>query len=125
MTAPSLAEPDALGVRSLTRVFRALGDETRLRMVALLAHGELCVCHVERALELSQPTVSRQLGVLRMAGLVEARREGSWMYYALAPQDQAAVRAVMAQLIELFGAARAIRADHAKLRRACGPDACR
>lgn len=120
----SLADDEA-GVKSLTRLFRALGDETRVRMVALLSHGELCVCHIERALELSQPNVSRQLGILRMAGVVDARRDGTWMYYALAPQPHASVKAVVEQLVQLFGAERAIRADHAKLKRSCGPDACR
>ena len=51
----------ALDVRSFSRLFKALGDETRLRIVALLSHGELCVCHVEEALRLSQPKVSRHL----------------------------------------------------------------
>ena len=110
-----------LGVRPLTRLFRALGDETRLRIVALLAHGELCVCHLETALELPQPTVSRQLGILRAAGIVDARRDGSWMYYALAPQDHASVEAMLGTLAKTFGAERAIRADHAKLRKSCGP----
>lgn len=112
-------------VRDLTRLFRALGDETRLRIVALLAHGELCVCHIEKALELSQPNVSRQLGILRAAGVVDARRDGSWMYYSLAPQAHDSVKSVLEQLVTLFGAERAIRADHAKLRRSCGPGACR
>jgi len=120
-----IASVEHAGVRSLTKLFRALGDETRLRMVALLAHGELCVCHVERALALSQPNVSRQLGILRMAGVVDARREGSWMYYALAPQEHDAVKAMLDQLVVLFGAEKAIRADHAKLKKICGPDACR
>jgi len=114
-----------LGVRPLTRLFRALGDETRLRMVAMLAHGELCVCHLEKALDLPQPSVSRQLGILRMAGVVEARREGTWVYYKLAEQAHAAVQRVLATLAEAFGAERAIRADHAKLRKACGPGACK
>lgn len=113
-----------LGMRSLTRLFRALGDETRLRIVALLAHGELCVCHLERALELSQPAVSRQLGVLRMAGVVTARRDGTWVYYSLAPQDHASVESMLTTLAQSFGAERAIRADLVKLRRSCGP-ACK
>lgn len=116
---------DELGVRPLTKLFRALGDETRLRMVAMLSHGELCVCHLEKALELPQPNVSRQLGILRMAGVVDARREGTWVYYKLAEQEHAAVQTVLATLIEAFGAERAIRADHSKLRKACGPDACK
>ena len=112
-------------VKSLTRLFRALGDETRLRIVALLSHGELCVCHLEQALDLSQPNVSRQLGILRMAGVVDARRAGTWVYYSLAPQEHDAVATVLATLTRSFGAERAIRADHAKLRRSCGPAACK
>ncbi len=123
---PSILEDaNELGVRPLTRLFRALGDETRLRIVALLSHGELCVCHLENALELSQPNVSRQLGILRAAGIVDARRDGSWMYYSLARQDHDAVQAMLERLVGLFGAERAIRADHAKLKKACGPGACK
>jgi ArsR family transcriptional regulator len=55
--------------------FRALGDETRIRIVALLAHGELCVCHLDKALDLGQPNASRQLSILKHAGIVESRRE--------------------------------------------------
>jgi ArsR family transcriptional regulator len=113
------------GVRSLTKLFRALGDETRLRIVALLSHGELCVCHIEKALELNQPNVSRQLGILRMAGVVDARRRGTWVYYSLAPQEHEAVQTMLATLTKTFGAERAIRADHVKLRKSCGPDACK
>ena len=121
----SLADPKEYGVRSLTKLFRALGDETRLRIVALLSHGELCVCHIEKALDLSQPNVSRQLGILRAAGIVDTRREGSWMYYSIAPQEHEAVKTMLDQLVEVFGAERAIKADHAKLRRCCGPEACK
>lgn len=73
-------------VRPLSVLFKALGDETRLRIVALLAHGELCVCHLQAGLKTSQPNVSRHLAVLRAAGVVAARRDGSWMYYRLAEQ---------------------------------------
>lgn len=121
----SIADVNEFGVRSLTKLFRALGDETRLRIVALLSHGELCVCHIEKALELSQPNVSRQLGILRSSGIVDARRDGSWMYYSLAPQEHDSVKAMLDKLVALFGAERAIRADHAKLRKSCGPGACK
>ncbi len=121
----TIADVNEYGVRSLTKLFRALGDETRLRMVALLSHGELCVCHLEKALDLSQPNVSRQLGILRAAGVVEGRRDGSWMYYALAEQEHASVKAMLEQLVKTFGAERTIRADHAKLRKSCGPSACK
>lgn len=114
-----------LDVRPLTLLFRALGDETRLRIVALLAHGELCVCHLEKALHLSQPNVSRQLGILRSAGVVEARREGTWVYYSLSEQSHAIVESQLETLTNAFGAERALRADHARLKKSCGPDACK
>ena len=120
-----IEDANEIGVRPLTKLFRALGDETRLRIVALLSHGELCVCHLETALELSQPNVSRQLGILRAAGVVDARRDGSWMYYSLAAQEHEAVKAMLDQVTRLFGAERAIRADHAKLKKSCGPGACK
>lgn len=113
------------GVRPLTKLFRALADETRVRIVALLAHGELCVCHIEKALHLSQPNISRHLGILRMAGIVDARRDGTWVYYQLAKQENEAVQEMLATLTKTFGAERAIRTDHAKLRKSCGPDACK
>jgi ArsR family transcriptional regulator len=70
---------------SLERVFRALADRTRLRILHLLRQGELCVCDLVDLLGVPQPTASRHLAYLRRAGLVEARREGHWMYYRLAP----------------------------------------
>src|SRR6476659_384097 len=97
-----LSSTNALDVRPLTRLFRALGDETRLRIVALLAHGELCVCHLEQALGLSQPTPSRQLGILRTAGIFDGRRDGTWVYYRIAEQQHEAVASVMAVLAESF-----------------------
>ena len=48
----------------MVRMFQALADETRLRIVHLLVHGELCVCHIEKGLGISQPNASRQLGIL-------------------------------------------------------------
>src|SRR5918994_1516846 len=68
----------------LVKVYKALADETRLRILALLKDGEVCVCHIHGGLRMPQPTVSRHLAYLRKAGLVEARRQGVWMYYRLA-----------------------------------------
>ncbi|MGB5438528.1 MAG: metalloregulator ArsR/SmtB family transcription factor [Gammaproteobacteria bacterium] len=66
--------------------FQMLADTTRLRMLMLLQRqGELCVCELTHALTLSQPKVSRHLGQMREAGLVQTRREGRWMYYRLHP----------------------------------------
>jgi ArsR family transcriptional regulator len=114
-----------LDVQPLARLFRALGDETRVRIVALLTHGELCVCHVESALGLSQPTVSRQIGVLRSAGVVVPRREGNWIYYRLAEQPDEECRLVVAA-IGSFAARAALRKDLLRLRKLKGPEAaCR
>lgn len=112
-------------VRPLTRAFRALGDETRVRIVALLAHGELCVCHLEEALGISQPNCSRQLGILKSAGIVDSRRDGTWVYYRITEQEHASVKSVLDMLAKTFGAERVLRADLARLKKNCGPDACK
>lgn len=70
-------------------LFRALADQTRLRVIHLLGSDELCVCSVVAALGTSQPKISRHLAYLRRAGLVEARRDGKWMHYRVVdPPDQ-------------------------------------
>ncbi len=66
------------------RVFKALGDETRLRILHLLRQGELCVCDIMSVLGIPQSRASRHLAELRATGLVTDRREGRWMYYTLA-----------------------------------------
>jgi ArsR family transcriptional regulator len=119
-----LSSTVGLEVRSLTRLFRALGDETRLRIVALLSHGELCVCHLESALDLNQPNASRQLGILKAAGVVDSRRIGTWVHYRIVEQEHATVQKALEVLTRAFGAERSLRSDHAKLRRSCGPDSC-
>ena len=67
------------------KIFRALGDETRMEMIALLAaaEGELCVCEIEAHFDLAQPTVSHHLRLLREAGIVTSERRGAWVHYAL------------------------------------------
>src|SRR5436190_23893955 len=66
-------------------MFRAFSDPIRLRILHLVAEGELCVCDLVEILELPQPTVSRHLAYLRRAGLVSAREERSWNFYRLTP----------------------------------------
>ena len=66
-------------------LFDTLADPTRRRILALLlARDELCVCELTAALEEIQPKISRHLGVMKAAGLVTARREGTWMHYRMA-----------------------------------------
>jgi len=70
-------------MKKIAHIFKALSDETRLRILALLSSGELCVCDLMAALELPQSTVSRHLAYLRHAGLVADQRRGVWMFYRL------------------------------------------
>jgi len=67
-----------------SKFFKALADETRLRILKLLATREMCVCEVMVALDLTQPTASHHLGLLENAGLVKARKEGKWVFYSTA-----------------------------------------
>ncbi len=67
-----------------SRFFKALADETRLRIVKLLEVREMCVCEVMVALGLTQPTASHHLGLLENAGLVKDRKEGKWVFYSIA-----------------------------------------
>jgi ArsR family transcriptional regulator len=113
-----------LDVRSVTRLFKALADDTRLRIVALLSHGELCVCHLEEALGLSQPNVSRQLGILRAAGVVEDRREGNWVYYRLLAQEDGDCERQLRGLVRGFGKRDVLRRDVERLLRTRGPGRC-
>lgn len=115
----------AVVVRPTARLFKALGDETRLRIVALLSHGELCVCHIEAALGLSQPNASRQLSVLRAAGVVEPRRDGSWVYYRLAVQPDATCRRQLRALAAGYAKQEVLRRDVERLLKVKGPTSCR
>ena len=115
----------SLPVERVTELFRALGEATRVRIVALLAHGDLCVCHVQEALGLSQPTASRQLAILKHAGVVESRRDGTWTYYRLAAQEDEQRRRQLRSLVRAFADGDALRKDVARLLKARGPLACK
>ncbi|MDP3047525.1 MAG: metalloregulator ArsR/SmtB family transcription factor [Chloroflexota bacterium] len=70
-------------LRNLAALGQALSDETRLRILKLLAQRELCVCELEAVLGMTQSRVSTNLAVLRNAGLVRDRRDGRWVFYSL------------------------------------------
>lgn len=73
--------------------FRALADRTRLRLINLIGEDEVCVCFFVEILKTNQPKISRHLAYLRRAGIVGARRQGTWMHYRLvAPADADAAR---------------------------------
>ncbi|WP_327178082.1 metalloregulator ArsR/SmtB family transcription factor [Streptomyces sp. NBC_01335] len=75
--------------QALAKVFKALGDPVRLRllsMIAARAGGEICVCDLTPAFDLSQPTISHHLKLLKQAGLIDSERRGTWVYYRLLPE---------------------------------------
>ena len=84
-----VSEPiDDVSAAGLAPVFKALGDPVRLRLVSMIGAregGEVCVCDLASAFDLSQPTISHHLKVLREAGLIESERRGTWVYYRLVP----------------------------------------
>lgn len=74
-------------MKDLVTLFKALSDETRLRILKLLEHGELCVCDIVAAFDTIQPKVSFHLSALKSAGLVKDRRDGKWMHYRIDDSD--------------------------------------
>ena len=88
------AEPLAVHERDqLAAQFKALADPTRVAIInCLSAEDEVCVCNLNQAFDLSQPTISHHLKILREAGLVTATRRGTWAYYRLVPDAIAQLR---------------------------------
>ena len=74
-------------MNELIAIFKALSDETRLRVIKLLEQGELCVCDITAALDMSQPKVSFHLSTLKDAGLIKDRKQGKWIHYSLNEKD--------------------------------------
>ena len=97
--APLAAEPlsDA-GAEDLAPLFKAVADPMRLRLLSLIAcheGGESCVCDLTEAFDVTAPTVSYHLRVLREAGLISAERRGTWVYYRINPPVMARMSAVL------------------------------
>jgi len=74
-------------MNELLSMFKALSDETRLRIIKLLEKGELCVCDITAALDMVQPKVSFHLNTLKSAGLIKDRKAGRWIHYSLENSD--------------------------------------
>lgn len=90
---------DEASAARLAPMFKALGDPIRLRLAAMIASApEVCVCDLTPAFDVSGPTISHHLKVLRDAGLVSSERRGTWVYYRIEPT-------VLAELSALLGAA--------------------
>lgn len=100
-------------MQDLLNIFKALSDETRLRILKLLEHGELCVCDITAALDMIQPKVSFHLSALKGAGLIRDRRQGRWTHYRLDDSDLLRRMLVLAVIERIPG--QAVAADRKRL----------
>lgn len=114
-------------MKETAQLFKALSDETRLRILALLAYGELCVCDLMEIMGLPQSTVSRHLATLRQSELVEDRRQGVWIFYRLMESSESVYRELLDILSENMGHMKQVQADREKLQALLQrkkPDSC-
>jgi len=86
-------------MRDFVKLFKALSDETRIRILKVLLQRECCVCEVMQALGISQSRASRNLGILEDAGFIKSRRDGLWIVYSI---DEQKMNSYASPLIELL-----------------------
>ena len=103
----------------MQRFFQALGDNTRLRLLNLMGDQEMCVCYFVEILGQPQPKISRHLAYLRRAGMVAARRQGTWMHYRMVLPQHAGAAQILLQTLAWMKEERTMQADRAKLSKAC------
>ena len=109
-----------MGMEADLAVFKACADETRLRILFLLTERELCVCELVEVLGMPQGKISRHLAVLKHAGLVRDRREGTWIYYALPKTDTGLKRRLADYLKKEGGQHPLVVRDLAHLQKSAG-----
>ena len=103
----------------MVRLFAALADPTRLRLLNLVNGREVCVCYFVEILKQAQPKISRHLAYLRRAGIVGARREGKWMHYRIQRPSDVRAASILNAPLNSFASDRAMQADLARLGQAC------
>jgi ArsR family transcriptional regulator len=110
-----------MGMKQALRVFGALSDENRMRMLYALRRGELCVCQLIELMGLSPSTVSKHLSILRDAGLLDSRKEGRWVYYRLSDQTiLPMVGKTGAPIFQSLEKSPTVKADDKRLKKICG-----
>jgi ArsR family transcriptional regulator len=107
-----------------SQLFKAFADETRVRILSLLADDEQCVCELQATLQLPQPTISRHLAYLRRMGLVEERKDGKWVIYQLAPAGDAVHGALLKCLRGCFREVATLQKDAARRGKIKSPRCC-
>jgi len=103
----------------LVRLFAALADPTRLRLLNLMNGREVCVCYFVEILKQGQPKISRHLAYLRRAGVAEARRDGKWMHYRIERPSDKRAASILDATLKSFETDRNMQADLARLGQAC------
>jgi len=112
MATKQLSEMEAL--------FRALADETRLRILGLLLSGEVCVCDIHESLKIPQPKASRHLAYLRRSGLVDTRRDGLWIHYRLANSSDPVIAAISDAVKHALTHINSVQKDGERLKKRTG-----
>ena len=105
-------------MRKLVKVFGALSDETRIRILKVLLKRDCCVCEVMQALDISQSRASRNLSILENAGFVSSRREGLWVVYSVKNQSNNSVPSLLQVLSTYLEGKEIIKLDKERLGRA-------
>ena len=98
-------------MQRLLKAFKALGDETRIRLLKMLQQRELCVCELTQSLNMTQSRVSRNLGILKNAGLVKDRRDGLWIHYSLNDEADPSIKAILEMLKDFCNDDKIIKMD--------------
>jgi len=118
-------------MEKFVKPFKALSDETRLRILSIVVQRECCVCEVMQVLDISQSRASRNLGILEEAGFLKSRRSGAWVYYSLRDDPGTNFAAALAKMTGDFSMRYPIfRKDRTRLKNAmpiglvCGEEPC-
>src|SRR5688500_5618272 len=98
-----MPKAQAARLATMEQLFKAMADQTRLRILALLAGGEVCVCDIHETLGIPQPRASLHLAYLRRTGLVLDRKEGLWVYYRLADPDDPVLETLLSAVVHCLG----------------------
>ena len=103
-------------MRELVAIAKALCDPTRIRVMAALRNGELCVCELVDALEISQSSLSSHLQICREVGVVTTRKESRWIYYSLSARYASLIETIFAEL-QMLGRDEQLRQDARRLKK--------
>jgi len=104
---------------SIALLFKALADQTRLRLLNLIGEDEVCVCFIVEVLKINQPKISRHLAYLRRAGVVAARRQGKWIHYRVVEPPDAHAANIFREVRTWLANEPAMQSDRARLAKIC------